>query len=72
MKKKTKSPELSMSSQFQFPTSHRKPFDRLVSKIPQKALQKQAQTSTITNLFKKFITTIWLKVSHLLKNQDLK
>ena len=65
----TISPELSRSSgeppdsssQFQFPPPHRKPLDRPVSKIPQRALHKQAQTSNITNLFNKFITTIRLK-----------
>ena len=44
-----------------FSTPYRKPLDRPVSKIPQRALHKQAQTSNITNLFKKFITTIRLK-----------
>ena len=41
-----------------FPPPHRKPLDRTVSKISQRALHKQAQTSNITNLFNKFITTM--------------
>ena len=43
-----------------FPPPHRKPLDRPVSKIPLRALHIQAQTSNITNLFNKFITTIRL------------
>ena len=33
-----------------FTPPHRKPLDRPVSKIPQRALHKQAQISNITNL----------------------
>ena len=48
------------------PPPQRKPLDRPFSKLPQKALHKQAQTSNITNLFNKFRTTIRLKFDYTL------